>query len=76
MMITMEPELEAALAELAKRSGRSPEEAVLQILRRQLTQRPPLDEPRDDWERRLRAIATDCGVSLSHEALNRETMYD
>ena len=33
-------------------------------------------EPRDEWERRLLAIATDCGVSLSNEALGREEMYD
>lgn len=37
---------------------------------------PTLLEPRDEWERRLRAIATDCGVSLSNEALSREEMYD
>lgn len=32
--------------------------------------------PRDEWERRLLAIATDCGVSLSNESLGREEMYD
>ena len=38
--------------------------------------RPNLLIPQDDWERRLRAIATDCGVSLSNEALSREEMCD
>jgi len=76
MTIDLEPELEAELAALAQRSGRTPEQCILHILRRQLTQRVPLREPRDEWERRLRSIATDCGVSLSHEALSREAMYD
>ena len=35
---------------------------------------PPIS--RDDWVRRLRAIATDCGVSLSNEALSSEGLYD
>ena len=42
---------------------------------------PPLPtknslEPRDEWERRLLSAASDCGVSLSNEALSREEMYD
>ena len=32
--------------------------------------------PRDDWERRLLAIGTDCGVSLSDEALSSDGLYD
>lgn len=32
--------------------------------------------PRDDWERRLLTIGTDCGVSLSNEALSSEGLYD
>ncbi len=35
-----------------------------------------LPEPRDEWERSLRAIAVDCGVSLTDEQLSREHMYD
>jgi hypothetical protein len=35
-----------------------------------------LREPRDEWERRLRSIATDCGVSLTDEQLSREELYD
>jgi hypothetical protein len=30
----------------------------------------------EEWVRRLRAIATDCGVSLSNEALSSEGLYD
>jgi hypothetical protein len=33
-------------------------------------------QPRDDWERRLRSAATDCGVSLSNEAVSSEELYD
>ncbi len=36
---------------------------------------PPI-EPRDEWERQLLALASDCGVSLSDEALSREALYD
>ena len=39
-------------------------------------QRPSLLVPQDDWERSLRALAIDCGVSLSNEALSREELYD
>lgn len=35
-----------------------------------------LRESRDEWERVLRSVATDCGVSLSDEALSREGMYE
>lgn len=33
-------------------------------------------EPRDDWERRVRGIARDCGVSLSNEVVSSEALYD
>jgi hypothetical protein len=31
---------------------------------------------KEEWLRRLRSAATDCGVSLSHEALSSEGLYD
>jgi hypothetical protein len=37
---------------------------------------PPAPIPDDEWVRRLRAIATDCGVSLSNEAVSSEGIYD
>lgn len=37
---------------------------------------PSLLIPQDEWERRLRGIATDCGVILSDEALSREELYN
>lgn len=33
-------------------------------------------EPRDEWERRLLGIATNCGTSLSNEALSSEGLYE
>ena len=33
-------------------------------------------EPRDEWERRLRQAALNCGVSLSDEALSSEGLYE
>lgn len=37
---------------------------------------PPLLEPQDDWERQIRALAIDCGVSLSDEDVSRDALYD
>jgi hypothetical protein len=31
---------------------------------------------REEWLRRLRSAATDCGVSISNEALSSEGLYD
>jgi predicted DNA-binding antitoxin AbrB/MazE fold protein len=47
-----------------------PEGAKVKVEIRQLT---PAQE---EWLRRLRGAATDCGVSLSDEALSREELYD
>jgi hypothetical protein len=35
-----------------------------------------LREPRDDWERRLREAASDCGVSIPDSALSSEGLYE
>jgi predicted DNA-binding antitoxin AbrB/MazE fold protein len=35
-----------------------------------------LSEAQKEWLRRLRAIASDCGVSLSNEAVSSEGIYD
>ncbi len=76
MVITLPQELAAALSEQARRSGVDPEALALDALRERF---PPASaglEPRDEWERRLLEAATDCGVSLSNEALSREEMYE
>ncbi len=75
MVITVGPDLEAALNDLARKQGVAPEELALQALRERFLA-PALNAPRDEWERRLRSAATDCGVSLSNEAVSSEGLYD
>jgi hypothetical protein len=75
MVITIGPELEAALIDRARRQGVAPEVLALNALRNQFLE-PTAAQPQDDWERRLRAVATDCGVALSDAALGREGLYD
>ena len=74
MVITLDAELEAALKAAAEKQGVAPEALALKTLGNIFVPRPLL-EPRDEWERQLRSIATDCGVSLSDEALSRESIY-
>jgi hypothetical protein len=76
MVITVQPDLEAALKELARKQGIPPQVLALQALRERFL-RPTLPPvPRDDWERRLRSAASNCGVSLSNEAVSSEGQYD
>jgi hypothetical protein len=75
MVITLGPELEAALKEQARRQGVTPEELALNALRQHfLGAAPP--QPRDEWERRLLGLAKDCGVSLPDWAVSREALYE
>lgn len=76
MTITLEPALEAALAEAARQQGTTPDALATRILREQLPVTSPPIEPRDEWERGLMSLASDCGVSLSNEALGRENLYE
>jgi hypothetical protein len=76
MVITLSPELEAALTESARRLGVAPEALALNVLQdRFLSPAAPI-QPRDEWERRLLGVAKDCGVSLSDAALGREELYE
>jgi hypothetical protein len=81
MTITLTPDIEAAVADQARRQGTSPESLALDSLRekfveRQVHQSVPVIEPRDEWERMLASIAVDTGVSLTDEQLSREVMYE
>ena len=76
MVITLGPDLEVALNELANRQGVAPEELAANALRERFLPAPPLLEPRDEWERRLRDLARNCGVSLSNLAVSSEGLYD
>jgi hypothetical protein len=76
MVINLTPQLEAAISEQAKRRGIAPELLAFEALRERFLPNEPPIEPRDEWERGLLAIATDCGVSLSNEAVSSEGLYD
>ncbi len=76
MVITLDPELEAALNDLARRQGIAPEVLALNVLREKFFPTAPLLEPRDEWERRLLSLAKDCGVSLPDWAVSSEGLYD
>lgn len=75
MVITLDAELETALNEVARHKGVAPEALALNVLRERILEMAVL-VPRDEWERGLLEAATDCGVSLSNEALSREELYD
>jgi hypothetical protein len=76
MVIHVEADLESALNAWAKTQGLAPEALALSALReRFLAAKMPL-EPRDDWERRLLAMGSDCGVSLSNEAVSSDGLYE
>jgi predicted transcriptional regulator len=76
MVITLSPELESALNELARKQKVTPESLALDALRKSFLVPKPKFEPRDEWERGLLEAATDCGVSLSNEALSSEGLYE
>jgi hypothetical protein len=75
MVITLDPALESALSDRAHQLGVAPEVLALQALRERFLV-PLLIPPRDEWERRLRSAATDCGTSLSNEAVSSEGLYE
>jgi hypothetical protein len=76
MVIKLDPGLESALNESARRRGVDPEVVVIDILRGQLLTPTVAIVPHDEWERRLLGAAKDCGVSLPVEALTSDGMYE
>ena len=76
MVITLPPELETALNELARKRGVAPEILALDALRDRLIAMTRVVEPRDEWERLVIQTGTNCGVSLPHEALSSEGLYE
>lgn len=76
MTITLDQALEAAIRQDACLRGVAPEQLALEALQlRFLGAQTPL-EPRDEWERRLLSIGTECGVSMPDWALSSEGLYD
>lgn len=76
MVIKLSPELEAALNESARRQGLPPDVLVDQVLRDRFLRPETAFAARNDWERTVLGLATDCGVSLPHSALSSEGLYE
>ena len=76
MTITLPKQLETAIGDQAKRRGVSPETLVLEAISDRYLPMTATVEPRDEWERKLFKAVSDCGVSLSNEALSSEGLYD
>ena len=78
MTITLTPDIELMLTKEAEQKGTTLEALALTKMRLllRLDDRDALLPPRDDWERELRSIAVDCGVSLTDEQVSRDSLYD
>jgi hypothetical protein len=76
MVITLGPELEKALNELARQRGVAPEVLALEALRDRFLAPTRPNQAEDEWVRRLRQVATDCGVALSDAAVSSEGIYE
>ena len=76
MVITLEPELEAALTRAALRRRVGPEVLVLDTLRQRFLHNSAPAVPHDEWELRLVGMANECGVSLHDSAFGRESLYE
>jgi hypothetical protein len=76
MTITLTPELANALNERALEQGIAPEDLALLALREKFLAQLPIFEARDEWERMVLDVGTDCGVSLSKTALSSEGLYE
>jgi hypothetical protein len=75
MVLTLSPELEAALNKAANQRGVAPEVLAMDALRERFLGAASL-QPQDEWERGLLEAARDCGVSLPDSALSSEGLYD
>lgn len=76
MQIDLNADWMAALEKFAAEKGVSPKDAVKIILSRTLGPYMPPFVPKNDWERRLLAMGTNCGVSLTDEQVGREYIYE
>ena len=76
MVITLGPDLTAVLNDLARKQGVAPEALAENALRERFLIPAAMVQPRDEWGRGLLAAATDCGVSLSNEAISSEGLYE
>jgi hypothetical protein len=75
MVITIGPELETVLNKAAGLRGVDPQTLAISALKEKFSGTSTI-EPQDEWERRLLALALDCGVALPDSALGRDALYD
>ena len=76
MVVTLGPELEAALKAAASNQGVAPEVLVLNALRERFLRSADVRlQPRDEWEKGLLDAARNCGVSIPDSALTSESLY-
>jgi hypothetical protein len=75
MVIKLNPELEAALNESARQQGVAPDDLAISVLRERFLRAGPPFAPRDEWERALLELATNCGVSLPNSAFSSEWFW-
>jgi hypothetical protein len=74
MVLNISSDLETAIKTAATHQGVTAEEVAINALRDRFAR--PKIEPQDDWGRLLLAASSDCGVSLSNEAVSSEGIYD
>ena len=75
MVITLGPDLEAALHEQSRRQGVAPDVLAINALRERFLAAAAL-QPREEWERSLLGAARNWGVSLPDSALRIEGLYE
>ena len=76
MILEINGELEAAIAEAASRAGTTTEELALRYLNSAFSKPTQPYMPRDEWERQMFSIISDCGVSLPDSVLCSDGYYD
>jgi hypothetical protein len=76
MVITLGPELEAALNQAADKRGIAAESLAIEALRERFLSTSASLQPQDEWERSILGLAKDCGVSLPDSAVSSEGIYE
>jgi uncharacterized protein (UPF0210 family) len=80
MVIQINPPLENRIKDEAARQGIPAETLAFNIMNERIsivpTNSTPASNSHDDWLKLLRSASSDCGTSLSAEAVSRENMYD
>lgn len=76
MTIILAPEIERALNEHLPQLGTTPEGFVTEAVREKLASLPRKAMTNEEWVALLRSVATPAGVSLSEEAVSRESLYE